>query len=208
MFLLLGKKKSTPVFVAPILFLLLVTCVDSVRAQRSGSGAANQARAIQRADLDRILVLAAPAAAPPNSIRAEVMKQVRMDFRELQELNNKMMATAWGHEALDYYLLSDMVSRIKAKANRLKTNLQLPTAGDLDKPVSAPNVSNTGEFCAALLVLDETIMRFVNNPLFQTPHTLEVDLAAKARSDLEAVISLSTGLKKTATRLSKFAPAH
>jgi hypothetical protein len=207
MFLILQKKKSTTVFVVPVLLMLLATCV-SVRGQRSGSSAASQARAIQRADLDRLLVSAAPATDHANPIRAEVMKQVRTDFRELQELNNKMMTTAWEHETLDYDFLSDMVSRIRGKANRLKGNLQLPFAGAPDKAAAVPVISNTGEFRAALLVLDETIMRFVNNPLFRTPNTLEVDLAAKARSDLEAVISLSTNLKKTATRLGKTSPAH
>jgi hypothetical protein len=136
------------------------------------------------------------------------LKQVQTDFRELQELNNKMMATAWQHETLDYYFLSDMVARIKGKANRLKTNLQLPAASDADKAVSIPALSNAREFRAALLVLDKTIMRFVNNPLFRTPNTLEVGLAAKARSDLEAVISLSADLKKTAAKLGKLSPAR
>ena len=101
-----------------------------------------------------------------------------------------------------------MVSRIKGKADRLKMNLQLPAEGESRKPNSVQFISNSNEYRAALLVLDSTIMRFVNNPLFRTPNTLEVDLAAKARRDLEAVIALTVDLKKTALRLSKASPSH
>jgi hypothetical protein len=168
----------------------------------------DQARAIQTADMDRLLLSALPARNNPNLNRAEVMKQIRTDFKDLQRLNNRMMATAWERETLDYSFLSDMVSRIKEKANRLKLNLQLPDAADIEKAGSVRVVSNAREFRAALLVLDETIMRFVNNPLFQMPNTIEIDLAAKARQDLETVIMLTTDLKKTASRLSKISPSH
>lgn len=175
----------------------------------------DQARAIQRAEMDRLLLLparSAKAVADPH--HAVVMKQIREDFKDLQELNNKMMATAWAGKTLDYSFLSDMVSRIKGKATRLKTNLNLPSPADPQAAVAGPKtvpdpaVNNAGEFRNALLVLDKTIMRFVTNPLFQTPNTLEVSLATKARQDIEAVISLTTDLKKTASRLQKSANSH
>ena len=81
-----------------------------------------------------------------------------MDFKELQELDNGMMATAWAHESLDY------------------------------------------------VVLDETVQRFANNPIFQTLNLLEVDRAAKASQDLESIVLESNDLKKTASRLSKSSP--
>ncbi len=142
----------------------------------------------------------------------------------MQALNNRMMATAWATETLDYSFVSDMVSRIRGKATRLKTNLNLPGPNDPEEAAPDPNVAepkaadpkvgdpkaasdpvvhNAKEFRDALLVLDQTIMRFVTNPLFQTPNTIEVNLATKARKDLETVISLTADLKKTAARLQK-----
>ena len=199
------QKRLTLALLSPVLIVLL-SCVVEVRGQRAGSNAPSmrdQARAIQRAEMDRLLISALPSRTDSKSNRAEVLKQIRTDFKELQELNNKMMATAWERESLDYSFLSDMISRIKEKANRLKMNLHLPAPANIEKAGSLHTISGSGEFRTALLVLDDTIMRFVNNPLFQTLNTLEIDLAVKARQDLESIILLSTDLKKTASRLSK-----
>ena len=201
-------------FAIPVL-ILLSCCIREAQAQgNTGPSMRDQARAIQRAEMDRLLLLPkTPAKAASDPHHAVLMKQIREDFKDLQELNNKMMATAWAGEPLDYSFLSDMVSRIKGKATRLKTNLNFPSPADPQavadpKAVPDPAVNNAGEFRNALLVLDKTIMRFVTNPLFQTPNTLEVSLATKARQDIEAVISLTTDLKKTASRLQKSANSH
>jgi hypothetical protein len=205
----LTKQRSTLVVFGPSL-ILLFTCVIPIRAQRAGSGAASmhdQAPAIQRADMDRLLLAPVSAKTNYNPNREALMRQVRSDFKDLQELNNKMMATAWETDTLDYTFLSDMVSRIKGKASRLKTNLQLPSSDEVANTTPVQAISTLREFRASLLVLDATIMRFVNNPVFQTPHNLEIGLATKARHDLEAVISLTTDLKKIAVRLSRTPPS-
>jgi hypothetical protein len=101
-----------------------------------------------------------------------------------------------------------MISHIKEKAYRLKVNLHLPAAADPEKAGPLRTIAGPGEFRTALLALDETIMRFVNNPLFQTPNTLEIDMGVKARRDLELIIVMTTDLKKTASRLSKLSPGH
>jgi hypothetical protein len=209
MFLTNHQKRSALALLSPVLIIFVTSAVEvcGQGGRSSGASMRDQARAIQREELDRMLIASLPKT-EANSNRAEVMKQVRADFKDLQELNNKMMATAWEREALDYSFLSDMVSRIKEKANRLKTNLNLPALSENEKAATAKTISNTGEYRAALLVLDETIMRFVNNPLFRTPNTIEIDLATKARRDLEAVIFLASDLKKTASRLSKTSPSH
>jgi hypothetical protein len=114
-----------------------------------------------------------------------------------------MMADAWARETLDYSVISDMVSRIRGKATRLRLNLNLPDPGNPEKPQAVHNVGTAREFRSALLVLDQTIMRFVTNPLFKTTNTVEINQAGKARQDLEEVISLTADLKKTASRLGK-----
>jgi hypothetical protein len=204
------RKSSTLAFLSPILLVSLGLAVE-VRGQRAGSNApsmGDQARAIQRADLDRLLISSLPARTDSKSNRAEVLKQIRMDFKELQEVNNKMMAATWARESLDYSFLSDMISRIKEKANRLKMNLDLPAPDDIQEAASARPISSSGEFRTALRMLDQTIQRFVNNPIFQSANTVEIDRAAKARHDLESIILMSNDLKKTASRLGKSAPAH
>lgn len=207
-------KTFKPTLAIPVLILLL-SGIGEVRGQSNANPSMrDQARAIQRAEMDRLILAATPAKTDSDPNRAVILKQTRADFKDLQELNNKMMATAWASETLDYSFLSDMVSRIRSKATRLKTNLNLPSPNALEeaasdpKAASDPAISNPREFRRALIVLDQTIMRFVTNPLFQTPNTLEVDLATKARRDIEAVISLTADLKKTASRLRKSTDSH
>ena len=56
-------------------------------------------------------------------------------------------------------------------------------------------ISTSGEFGEALLVLDETIIRLVNTPVFKTLNTLEIDLVRKARHHLDPVTLLTAHLK-------------
>lgn len=212
---LTNHPKNLRLSVALPVFVMLVCCVAETRGQPGSNRPTmrDTARAIQRAELDRLLRAATPAQPDTEQNRAALQKQIREDFKELQELNNKMMATAWADQTLDYSFLSDMVSRIRGKALRLKTNLNLPSATALHEaapdPKATPDaVSNAREFRRALLLLDQTVMRFVNNPLFQTPNMLEVNLATQARHDIEAVIALTADLKKTASRLRKTSDAR
>jgi hypothetical protein len=197
------KHPQLKVFL-PILFVLM-TCVLDTRGQQPGANhpsMRDQVRAIQRAEMDRLLLFSA-ARTESNSNRVALMKQIKEDFRDLQGLNNKMMAEAWARESLDYSVISEMVSRIRGKATRLKLNLNLPQPDNVEKRAPVHNVATAREFRNALLVLDQTIMRFVKNPLFQSPNTIELNQAGKARQDLEEVISLTADLKRTASRLGK-----
>jgi hypothetical protein len=199
------QKKSSSQLLFPLL-ILLTTCIGEARAQQGGTNhptMRDQARAIQRSDMDRLLLASMPKQADTESSRATVMKQIRADFKELQELNNRMMAEAWARETLDYSYLSGMVSRIRGKAIRLKTNMNLPELGNIEKTPSNTNASNSREFRAALLTLDRTVMSFVTNPLFKEPETIEMTQATRARQDLESVIELTATLKKIGSRLAK-----
>ncbi|HEY8188084.1 MAG TPA: hypothetical protein VIF64_18590 [Pyrinomonadaceae bacterium] len=199
-------KSSSLTFLIAAFILLTMVCIGEARGQQGGSNhptMRDQVRAIQRAEMDRMLLMAVPAKANTESSRIAVMKQIRQDFRDLQGLNNKMMADAWAQETLDYSAVSEMVSRIRGKALRLKMNLNLPSADNSEKPAADSDVSNSREFRAALLVLDRTIMSFVNNPLFKETKTIEVNQAMKARHDLESVIDLTADLKKFASKLAK-----
>jgi hypothetical protein len=188
------------------ILLVLITCIFEVRGQQPGSNhpsMRDQVRAIERAEMDRLLLFSASTKPESGSSRAQPLKQIREDFRDLQGLNNKMMSEAWAHQTLDYSFISDMVSRIREKATRLKTNLNLPDPANLETVSMDQNVANTNDFRAALMTLDRTIMMFVSNPLFQKPNTIEVDQAVRARQDLESVIQLTANLKKIASRLHK-----
>jgi len=200
------KNSRLPFFSVTI--LLAVTSVN-IRGQQSGRNRPtmrDQVRAITRADLDRELLLKTlPANHDTEIARQAVLKQIREDFKELQALNNKMMAEAWSKPGLNYAFVSDMVSHIRGKASRLRLNLNLPEPNATEKPVPNKTISSATEFRAALIVLDRTIMNFVSNPLFQHPNMIEIKQGTDARRDLETVISLTEDLRKTASRMGKAA---
>jgi len=183
---------------------IVAACSIQTQAQRPGSAARDAVRAIQQKEMDQLLLLQTlPAKPADNSARLIAVRQIAEDFKELQTTNNKMMAEAWSRQTLHYGFLSEMISHIRAKASRLKLNLNLPQPKAGDKPVSAAAISTADEFRAALLLLDRTVMRFVSNPMFQRPNTIEVKHGTDARRDLEIIIGFADDLKKTAIRLSK-----
>ena len=186
------------------LFIPLVMAVSFTAVQGQGRGInAERARAIERADMDRLLLWAVPKDKESESVRLSRFKKIKDDFRDLQALNNKMMADAWMQDALDYSSVADMVSKIRSKANDLKDGLSLPQSEDTGTPSKMPAVATVRQFREELLLLDKIIMRFVNNPVFRAANTVDVDLAKKASADLEQVILLTFDLKQNAQKLRK-----
>jgi hypothetical protein len=186
------------------LLMLLALAVSFTCVQGQGRGPnGERARAIERAEMDRLLLWAVPKDKESESMRLSRFKKIKDDFRDLQSLNNKMMADAWLQDALDYSVIADMVSRIRSKANDLKEGLSLPESKDSQTASKTPAVTTGRQFREELLLLDKTIMSFVTNPVFQVANAVDVNLAKKASTDLEQVISLTIDLKQNAQKLRK-----
>ena len=186
--------------------LLVVVLLPAVSFSAQGQGRGpngDRARAIEQADMDRLLMWAVPKDKESEAMRLSRFKKIKDDFRDLQSLNNKMMADAWMQDALDYSSIADMVSKIRGKASDLKDGLSLPEPEKPGTPLPMPTVTTVRQFREELLLLDKTLMRFVNNPVFQAANTVDVNQAKKASGDLEQVISLSADLKQNAQKLRK-----
>ena len=186
-----------------LLFITLMLAGSFTAVSGQGRGVnAERARAIERAEMDRLLLWAVPKnESEPN--RFNRFKKIKDDFRELQSLNNKMMADAWLQETLDYSSITDMVSKIHGKANDLKEGLSLPESDNSQSSSKSPAVTTVRQFREQLLLLDKSIMSFVNNPVFQANNTVDVNLAKQASEDLEKVLALTGDLKQHAQRLRK-----
>ena len=184
------------------LLLIVVTLASSFSVVHA-QGNAERARAIERADLDRILLWAVPKDKESESMRQNRFKKIKDDFRDLQSLNNKMMADAWAQDALDYSSIADMVSKIRGKASDLKDGLALPEPENPQTSLKTPAVATVRQFREELLLLDKTIMGFVNNPVFQSGNAMDVNQAKKARANLEQVIVLTVDVKQNAQKLRK-----
>ena len=185
--------------------LTLASSLSNVQGQ-ARSPNSERARAIERAEMDRLLLWAVPKDTESESMRVNRFKKIKDDFRDLQSLNNKMMADAWLQDKVDYSSVAEMVSKIRSKANDLKEGLSLPVSDEKETALKMPTVSTVRHFREELLLLDKTIMRFVTNPVFQAANTVDVNLAKKASADLEQVISLSTDLKQNAQKLRQGSP--
>ena len=187
-------------FQSLLITLAVLICFDCVQGQGRNR---DRARAIERAEMDRLLLWAMPKDEEPEAVRVSRFKKIKDDFRDLQSLHNKMMADAWLQETLDYYSIAETVSKIRVKANSLKDGLSLPQSDEPKTDLKMPAVTTVRQFREELLLLDKTIMRFVNNPVFQAANTVDVNLAKKASDDLEQVISLTVDLKQNAQKLRK-----
>lgn len=188
-----------------VILLLAITLIcifaGSVQAQRGAPR--DIVRAIERKELDRMLLLKVLPSNKDTPERRAALKQIAEDFRDMQGLNNKMMADAWSREELDYKYISDTVSQIRGKATRLKTTLSLPELEQEPNKASEIEIAGARQFRSELLQLDRLIMSFVTNPMFQKANVVEVDLANKASRDLCGIIDQSAKLKKTAAKLQK-----
>ena len=182
--------------------LIILRSAVAVDAQRSGElPMRNLVDQLARIDRDRAVDLQKIEGANRNEVREAIVKQIVEDFRDLQSVNNKMMATAFSQPALDYKYISRMVGEIGKKASRLKSNLALPKPEEKQEPSKASaEVSNTEQFKAELLSLDKSLMSFVNNPIFQTG-VIDLRSVHQANTDLEAVIDMTSKLKKVSEKL-------
>jgi hypothetical protein len=187
-----------------LLFIVLALAGSFCDIQGQGRSAnSDRVRAIERAEMDRLLRLAVPNDKETESMRVNRFKEIKNDFRDLQAFNNKMMADAWSQESLDYSAISDMVSKIRSRANDLKESLSLPEPENPETALKMPEGTSVRQFREELLLLDKTIMRFVTNPVFQTANTVDVALSKKASDDLEQVLFLTVDLKQKAQKLRK-----
>jgi hypothetical protein len=132
--------------------------------------------------------------------------RIKEDFERIQTVNNQMMVTTFANNVLDYKRIAEASSEIRKRATRLHATLPLPESENQEQseqPLKGWNELDQGEVKPALKALDDLIMGFVNNPVFQKPEIVDVQQSSKAKRDLEVIIKLSGKIKKSAEKLSK-----
>ncbi|HWS87247.1 MAG TPA: hypothetical protein VN282_09800 [Pyrinomonadaceae bacterium] len=132
------------------------------------------------------------------------MTEVAEDYRDLQQVNNKMMASAMRAAEPDYKTVAGALADIRRRAERLRENLALPAPPEKDEKRPEPKPFEDAKgMKAALLALDRSIMSFVRSPLFKNTGVLDADAAARAARDLNEVIERSRLASKDAEKLAK-----
>jgi hypothetical protein len=132
-------------FQSLLITLAVLVCFDCVQGQGRNR---ERARAIERAEMDRLLLWAVPKDEESEAVRVSRFKKIKDDFRDLQSLHNKMMADAWLQETLDYSSIAEMVSKIRGKANSLKEGLSLPQSDEPKTDLKMPAVTTKNSCCS------------------------------------------------------------
>ena len=133
----------------------------------------------------------------------EVMAEVNDDLRRLNELNGTIAThAATTNQTIDYGSVVASATDIKKRSTRLKTDLALPKAESKEKLLDFKDVEQ-GELKPALAALNELLDSFLHNPIFGDTGETDLQLAAKARRDLDNIIVLSEKVRKNAEKRSK-----
>lgn len=143
-----------------------------------------------------------PATLPRRQL---ALAQINEDFTRIQIVNNGLAQSLEAGGELDFQAVTRAASEIRKRAGRLKTNLALPEPGPDEPRRGAPAVSEPSQLKAALNALDGLVLRFVNNPGFQSVGVINAQWAVKARRDLEAIIELSGRVKTCSEQLHRAA---
>lgn len=133
------------------------------------------------------------------------LTQIREDFMRLQAVHNDMAQTVSREGALDLKFIAKSASEVKKRAERLKYNMALPEPEKGTKRPRTEVGADPAQLKSSLSALNELIAGFVNNPVFKSAGVVDAELSGKARRDLEGIIELSGGIKKSSEKLNKAA---
>lgn len=142
--------------------------------------------------------------APPRKSEELRMTEIAEDYRDLQQVNNKLMAAVMRSKEPDYDLINKSAADIRRRAERLRENLALPAPEAKGEAKAGPKpAADAKGMKAALLALDRSVMSFVRSPLFKNTDVLDAEVAARASRDLADVIERSRLAAKDAERLGR-----
>lgn len=135
--------------------------------------------------------------------------QVKDDYEGLQAANNTILKMLSLRNGLDYKVIEESASEIKKRAGRLKSYLlTLQMVKENENRRKNLSEIETEAIKDSLLSLDASIVRLVDNPIFKNfSKVLDADGSLKARDDLDDIIDLSEGIKRSARRVIKLARA-
>ena len=175
--------------------ILFASAVNPARAQAIKGQQDLGLREHQMGELER---------APAKKREAkDVLAEVNDDMARLAALHEVMTAAlAASTQPLDAKSFIDRAVEIKMRSTRLRTDLALPVDDKAPKRDVLKGIDNT-TLQPVVSVLDKLLDSFLHNPVFTDTGAVDLQLAAKARQDLEDIIVVSEKVRKSAEKLSK-----
>jgi hypothetical protein len=132
-----------------------------------------------------------------------VMVEVNEDLHQLNELNGAIaMHTTISNQTLNYDSIVGSAFEIRKRSIRLRTDLALPKAETKEK-VPDFKEAEQGELQPALSQLNQLLDSFLHNPIFSDTGEIDLELAVRARRDLDSIVVLSEKVRKNAEKRSK-----
>jgi hypothetical protein len=145
-----------------------------------------------------------PVRKPGSGPQASALPQIKEDFERIQLIDKEMMTSVFVAKSVDYRQILKISAEIRKRATRLKTNLAYPEPLDRYTAQNNQPVSVEQDLKVSLMNLDQSIISFVMNPIFQLQQqVVESRLAVKAASDLMDIIDRSDLVRKKAERLER-----
>jgi hypothetical protein len=129
--------------------------------------------------------------------------QMREDFKAIQVRRNNLVRHLLSEKPFDYKFIAGETEEINKRASRLKANL-LREVPEAEKKEQGKQVEIAeAQMKDALVTIVKRIDSFTENPVFKVPDVVDVQQSAKAKRDLQHILLLSDGIRKTAERLNK-----
>ena len=130
-----------------------------------------------------------------------LLATLKDDFRQLQIVNNDLMQRTLiesrrNPDAISNKEIRSSLVEMQKRADRLRTNLRLPEI-QISKPESQ-ELASLPDLSKGLLALDQSVMKFVKNPIFQQPGILDAEKSTSAAEDLNRILRLTEVLRKLA----------
>ncbi len=131
-----------------------------------------------------------------------LLATLKDDFRKLQIVNNDLMQRTIielrkNPEAITINEIRASLGEMQKRADRLRSNLRLPEV-KIPKAEKIQELASIPGFTEGLLVLDQAVMKFVENPIFQQPGILDAEKSISAAEDLCKILRLTETLRKLA----------
>lgn len=189
-------------FAAALLFLFAATASTSAQStlEQAAKNARDQFTDIKNRSIEMERAKRDAARTPQSADSTVRFPEIKEDFEEIQKINDEILRLNNGKTALDFAAVSKRAAEINRRAARLKSNLfsaepkQKKNADPKPPAAAAPDVKRL------LSDLDKAINRFVHSSIFQNIKLVDSRASLDAQNDLEAVIKITSQLKKSAKK--------
>src|SRR6185295_658687 len=125
--------------------------------------------------------------------------EIKEDFERIQIINSDLLRLAASDAGFDYERISEAAAEITKRATRLKSNLFPSGSKEREKEVG-PRSGPQENLKFLLTALDQVILDFVHNPLFQNTKVVNPEDSTRAEKELQKIINLSVRTRKKALR--------